>query len=166
MMFRSVMEDFTNVLLVMVTMSDHRLLSTSTFSPVSDNHGNSYDGVAMRCVHTTGLPLVCPTLSFNTTRPAMYGVLGKPLLLDCTVPGSQDLVFKWKKGATFVSSNVTLWLQSYSDDDSGTYSCSVSSRHSTCSGQADVAHFNVITAGECNCAITLHHKHCMMVSGV
>ena len=153
-MFRSVMEDFTNVLLVTVTMSDHRLLSTSTFSPVSGNHGNCYDGVATGYMHTTGLPPVCPTLSFNTTRPPMYGVLGKPLLLDCTIPGSQDFVFKWKKGATSVSSNVTLWLQSYSDDDSGTYSCSVSSRHSTCSGQGDVAHFNVITAGECNCAIT------------
>ena len=163
-MFRSVMEDFTSVLLVMVTMSDHRLLSTSMFSPVSGNHGNFYDGIATGYMHTTGLQPACPALSFNTTRPAMYGVLGKPLLLDCTVPVPQGLVFKWKKGATSVSSNVTLWLQSYSDNDSGTYSCSV--RHSTCNVQADVAHFNVITAGECNCAITLHCKHCMVVSGV
>ena len=146
-MYKVLMVDIINVLLIMVTMSDRHLLSSSMFSPVSCNYGNYYNGVAMDYTHTIGLPRVCLTLSFNTTRPAVFGVLGKPLLLNCTVPGSQDLVFSWNDADA--SPAMTLELPSYSDNDSGTYSCSVRSQYDCGHELVPAAHFNVLTAGKC-----------------
>lgn len=76
----------------------------------------------------------------------MYGVLGEPVVLNCSVPGSQELEFRWNNDV----SSLILELPSYSEYDSGTYSCTVRSKYDECGRDpVEVAHFNVITAGKC-----------------
>lgn len=122
------------------------------FSLVS-NHGNCYHDVIMGYITITG---DCHKLSFNTTTQLQYAVIGKPVHLDCKVPGSHDLTFTWKKSGFILSSDIytiytngTLELGIYDDNKSGTYSCLVDNNCNDDDDNNDVVHINLATAGEC-----------------
>ena len=102
----------------------------------------------------TGIP--CEMLdetNINTTKPPVYGVIGKPVLLDCTPPGSQDFTFSWKRSSRFINesmilSNGTLQIANYSVQSDGLYSCLVSNE---CNMNTPIANINLKTAGELWC---------------
>ena len=87
----------------------------------------------------------------NTTRPPVYGVIGKPIYLHCMVSGPQEFTFSWKRNSGFIDDNIfpngTLVISNYSNDDSGTYSCLVNKLCRT-GERIDVAHIDLITASE------------------
>ena len=98
--------------------------------------------------YITGIKPPCPELSFNSSRPPDYGVIGKPLSLHCTTSGSHGWKYTWKKsGQTFTQFNRTLILDSYHDYDNGTYSCFISSS-AECNQKANAAHIDVNTASK------------------
>lgn len=114
------------------------------FSLVS-NHGNCYHDVIMGYIIITG---ECHKLSFNTTTQLQYAVIDKPVSLDCKVPGSHDLKFKWKRSGHILPNytNGTLELGIYDDNKSGTYSCLVSN---DCNKEVVAVSIDLRTAGEC-----------------
>jgi len=80
-----------------------------------------------------------------------YGVIGKPLTLNCHTTGSCDLSYTLKSSSTQYPlpncNNRTITLDPYEEDMSGEYSCFT---YDTCDNKKEVTvtTIDVITAGE------------------
>ena len=93
---------------------------------------------------------LCIPASITSTSKKIYGVIGQPVMLGCTVEGTEPIIITWlTSGSPVIGDSVTtegvLKFDNYRDNQAGDYTCEVSN---DCSSSHNHFEISLVTASK------------------